>query len=504
MSKHIARIAALAAWLAVAASAHASPLLELAGTLGGPGGQQARHVPGGAAASYFNPALLVDAPTGLTFGFLVLGTRVVVDLYSRGDGRFDVPPNLENGAHADGSRWDAYPFGTEVLQRGREASPSTTPTSARPRQGAGSGKQTNTYEAVGIVAKFFDERLAFGFYGLIPNATFTRLTSFYADEREQYSSNSLHPELYGDRLFSLAFAFGAGLRLSDSFSLGLGSAISLRASALTPVYVADASKLQDLILNMDARVNVGFSPHGGFAWRPTPRLHFSGTLHGPQEIVVKADIKYLLASGLEQTAAIQFVYDWMPWQVGLGSSFDLVQRDDATLTLAASAVYGRWSRYVDRHAERPVPQFAWRDTITASLGTRARFDGLGVALDLQYKPTPVALQYGRSNYVDNDRIGTSLGADYTFELLGTSMSLGLQGQAYWLLERHTKKLTPPTFDDGVNRTPSLVKDEVPDDGQVGGAPIPGAAGLQTNNPGWPGFASRGWIATIGLYVTVAL
>jgi hypothetical protein len=50
----------------------------------------------------------------------------------------------------------------------------------------------------------------------------------------------------------------------------------------------------------------------------------------------------------------------------------------------------------------------------------------------------------------------------------------------------------------------LVKDEVPDDGQVGGEPIAGAAGLQTNNPGWPGFTSQGWITTFGLYLTVTL
>ena len=36
-----------------------------------------------------------------------------------------------------------------------------------------------------------------------------------------------------------------------------------------------------------------------------------------------------------------------------------------------------------------------------------------------------------------------------------------------------------------------VLDEVPDDAVVGGMPLAGGAGLQTNNPGWPGFASRG-------------
>jgi long-chain fatty acid transport protein len=106
--------------------------------------------------------------------------------------------------------------------------------------------------------------------------------------------------------------------------------------------------------------------------------------------------------------------------------------------------------------------------------------------------------------VDSDRIGTSVGADYTFTLFDTTLSLGAQAQGFWLLKRCARKLTPPTFEDGKTRTPTLVKDEVPDDGQVGGTPIDGASGLQTNNPGWPGFSSRGWIATFGIYLTVAL
>lgn len=504
MHKKYAAALVLAAWTTVTSSANASPLLEMAGTLGGHGGLQGRHVPGGAAAAYFNPALLVEAPPGLTFGFIVLGSRIAVDLYSRGDGRFDVPSNLENAAHADGSRWESYPFGTEILQNGREESPTTTATSARPRQRAGTGQQTNTYLAVGLIAKFFQDRLAFGFYGLLPNNTFTRMSSFYVDEREQYSSNSLHPELYGDRLFALALGVGAGIRLTDSLSLGLGTSVNLRAAAGTPVYVADASQLQNLVINMDAKVYVGLAPYGGLSWNPGSRLHFTGTLHAPQKLEVNADVQYMLASGLEQTATLRFVYGFMPWQVGLGASYDLVQTADTTLTLAASAVYGRWSQYIDRHAERPVPEFGWRDTITAAAGARARLDRIGLALDLQYKPTPVPLQYGRTNYLDNDRIGTSISADYSFQLFETPMTLGVQGQAFWLLKRETTKLTPPTFSDGVNRTRSLVTDEVPDDSQIGGTKVAEAAGLQTNNPGWPGFSSRGWVTTLGIYLTVEL
>jgi long-chain fatty acid transport protein len=484
--------------------AHASPLLELAGSVGDQGGRQGRNRANGVSAAYFNPALLVDAPMGVTAGVVLLHSAIDVDLASRSEPRADVPTDLENGAHADGSRWDGYPLGTEVLQHGREESAIHSATTARPRQAAGSGKSTQTYEAFGIVAQFFERRLSLGMYGLIPNGNFLRLRSFYADEREQYLSNSLHPELYGDRTTPLAMAVGAGYRFGRAFSLGLGSCFTVRAAAATPVFVADASRLQDLVLNVDAKAHLSVAPHGGFAYTPHARFRITGTLHAPQKQEVTAQIDFLLATGLQQASSVRFVFDWMPWQASLGSSVDLLQSAERIVTLSASALYGRWSGYIDRHGERPAAGLAWQDTITPALGVRGSFHALRLALDLEYKPTPVPLQFGRSNYVDNDRIGTNLGADYAFKVLDTTLRVGISLQGFWLLHRYVRKLTPPTFADGRSRTPSLVKDEVPDDGQVGGTPIPGAKGLQTNNPGWPGFASGGWLTTAGLYLSVNL
>ena len=76
-----------------------------------------------------------------------------------------------------------------------------------------------------------------------------------------------------------------------------------------------------------------------------------------------------------------------------------------------------------------------------------------------------------------------MGAGYGFSLFGLSFRAGLQAQAQRLIHRHQSK------DD------RLIVDELPDDAVDGptGTPVPGARGLQTNNPGWPGFASDGWI-----------
>jgi len=65
------------------------------------------------------------------------------------------------------------------------------------------------------------------------------------------------------------------------------------------------------------------------------------------------------------------------------------------------------------------------------------------------------------------------------------------------LPRQTLKQSP----DG--RTPELVLDEVPDDAVASGQPLAGREGLQTNNPGWPGYSVAGWILGAGVNLTLA-
>jgi len=496
------RAAAAALTLALCAHAQASPLLELAGGLGGTSGLQGRVAPGGAASAYFNPALLSDVPAGLSAGIVLVDTRLSIDLDTRPRGA-DVPSDLGNAIHADGARWDDYPVGTDVLQNGTPVTDLRSALSARPR-GAQGPRDQESYEAVGIVLKTFAERLTLGFYGLIPNSSFTQLSGFYVDEREQYFSNSLHPEMYSDRLRSLAMALAAGVRITDKLSLGAGATISLKADVQAPAYVADAGKLQDLLLNTNAKVNVGVSPHFGLSYLPIKRLRLTATLHAPQKVEFNAKFKFLLATGTEQASSARFLHDYMPWQAGAGASYVLVDEAERTVSLHGSALYGRWSGYIDRHGERPHSAYAFHDTLSGGGGMRVRLDRTTLAFDGEFKPTPVPPQTGRSNYVDNDRLGASLGLSQGFTLYGQKMSAGLSVAAYWLLTRHQSKLSTPTFADGRTRTPALVRDEVPDDAVLAGEAVAGREGIQSNNPGYPGFSSGGMILAGGLQLTLEL
>ncbi len=499
--------AVLAALLVLTSTrlAFASPLFELTGGFGGMGGLQARQTGGSAASAYFNPALLTEGETGLTAGLLVLNTNIGVRLDTRSPGN-DVPPGLTDTFHPDRTPVLTKPIGTSLLENGRAAAPdgSSSYLAPRPRQGHGSGDQTITYAAMGLLVKLLNEKLAIGFYTLAPLKNFLVLNSFYVDEREQYMTNSLHPEMYGDRLTAVSVAFGAGVRLTDTLSLGVGATLAISADANAPVFVASASQLTNLDLNLDGKAKLALTPHMGIAWNPGKRWHLTGTLHAPQRFQIEPRFSFLLATAVEQSSGLAFTFYYQPWQASAGLGYDVLQRAGRTLTVSGQLQYQRWSQYVNRQSERPAGAYEWMDTLTGTVGLRLREGALSLGLDGQYKPTPVPDQTGRTNYVDNNRIGTALSMEYAFEIRKLRFKLGAQLQLFRLLERHVRKIAPPTAD-GVNRTPQLVWDEVPDDSVRGRQqPVPGREGLQTNNPGWPGYASLGWVSSGGVYLSLLL
>jgi hypothetical protein len=495
---------ALAGLLATV-DAEASPMFDLTGGTDGLGGLQPGTVEGGASAAYFNPALLSDLPFGVSAGFMVLTTQIGVTLGSRPGTQYDVPMvtgGIANVTYPNGTGIGNVPVPTRELQNGVPAGMGNPALPPVPRQGAGTGHQTTAYETVGIVVKMLDNRLGLGFYGMIPDGKFTNLDAFYADEREQFLSNSLHPELFGDRLTALSLGFGAGYKISDELAVGFGSSLNLAAGVTAGTYVASFQALNHLLLDTNASVNVSVSPNVGVSYRPSSRWHFTGTVHAPEKIDLEIGFSFLLATGTKQSSSLALVYDYMPWQVGAGAAYDIVQNQNETLTLAGSALYQKWSDYEDRHGEKPVPAYGWYDTLTPTAGLRYQRSAVGTFLDLQYKPSPVPLQTGRSDYVDNDRLGGAIGIDYAFTFMHTSMRVGGQALVDWLIPRYQTKLPTPKEPDGFNHYPALVADEIPDNSVVNGGPVPGSQGLQTNNPGWPGFGSAGVVLAGGIYLTV--
>ncbi len=485
MRKWIAGVAF--AMLLLPRAAQASPLFELVGDVSDQGGFNARSTGAGSASTYFNPALLPYAKQSFSFGLMVLSDQIslTLDGRSRGNVPLVVGDRQINGA--DGQPISNATVPTDWLQHGCAESQCGQPLfRARPRQAAGSSGNTQTYYVLGLVSHLVDNKAVLGFHAIIPKSEFTAASSFYNDEREQFFTNSLHPELYSDRLTALSLAFGGGSEIVKNLSLGVSFTMNLVNNADAGTYVRDPSDYNQLYLDTDVGVHASVSPHFGVVYTPSEIADLSATLHTQQALKINTSFSAALPGGNESRTTRTNVHSFVPWTLSLGGALHLTPHSPNKFSLVGTALYARWSDYLDRHGESPGvdgPAFAWSDTLSGSLGGRFDRGPVRTHLDFTYVPSPVPLQVGRKNYVDNDRIGASAGGDYAFSLLGLDFRAGLMFQAHRLLHRYQKKMD------------SLIVDELPDGSvsAVDGTPIAGAAGLQTNNPGWPGFASEGWI-----------
>lgn len=492
-----AQLALLFALLVVLrpAVAVASPLLELVGDASGQGGLSARVSSPDAASTYFNPALLAFAESGLTLGFFALAERIDIDLNDRNsaqacnNGACDVP--TVNGAgpesfrHTDNSPIDAPTLPTSWLQNGRRDTGGAVTLAPRPRGAADSGSSEHVYVVLGLVQEIVKERVTLGLYTAMPVGDFLSTRAFYSDEREQFFSNSLHSELYGDRLTPVSLAFGAGVRVSETLALGASLGLSINSTASAPVYVSNLADLDAVLLDNNVGVAISFSPQLGVSYTPVPALRLAGTLHTPQSVVIDTRFRYVIATGTEQSASQRFVHNYVPFSFGLGAELELHRAGTTRWALAATTTYALWSNYEDRHGEQPRGAYAWSDVLAGTLGVRYDQNAFRSFLDVAFQPSPVPQQSGRSNYVDGDRGSVSLGTSYQFQLFEQSASIGLQAQLHRIFPQQVSKRDLSGVDG--------VRDEVPDD-SVGGiprGPVAGAAGLQTNNPGYPGFASAG-------------
>ena len=499
MKRTLFAVALASTCLTVRAS-QASPLIELVGGIGGEGGAQGVVAGASPASTYFNPALLVGAGDAVSMSFLIASAQVGVQL----DGRRGADVPLIVGARGIVGD-DARPIPNDVvpsswLRRGcaagtEEGDCPAPGFPARPRQQNPTDKRAHTYVVLGMVKQVVPDRFAIGMYGILPLRTFASARAFYADEREALFSNSLHPELYGDRMTAISLVFGGAFRVVPHFTLGLGVSLGLLNGAQSATYVRDPSDYDSLLLNTSVSTSVNVSPGGGVRWTPKKWLRIGGSLHAPQSFVVETEIRAALPSGTESRTARRDVFHSMPWNAALGAEADVLARSTYTLSAVGSLRVSYWSDYQDRHGQSPSAygkDLAFEDTLSGAVGVRYSRASAAAYLDVQYVPSPVPAQIGRSNYVDNDRVGLLVGADVDLKVNG--IRAGVQLFGHRLLPRHQTK------------DPSRLADELPDDAAFADTfdPVPGAGGLQTNNPGYPGFGSAGWVTGAALTLKVPL
>lgn len=487
----------------VAATLSASSVLELVGAQDSVHPFTSRIISTGAEAAYFNPADLATLDDSFKIGFGMTIQNKSIKHGVRPEG-YDISSHIydvDTGSMGAGIDGFYAPMATADLLNKRGSSDYD------------SFGGVITLGAVKNIARKSLEKiggqLTVGVYALLPFSGIQTQEPFFNDEREQYFSNSLQFELYGDRLKQFSAALAIAGRFSHYFRIGAGLAISTYTKTQNRVFVPSPTSPSIQLIN--AKMNVGASvmPYFSFVANPVAGWHLTGTFHFPTNTGIVKLNNEMQVLGWEYdegtktgylTADSQMTAGYQPIKLSVGTYYNF-QVKDYTLTPMAGFEWSRWSTYVNRHGETPADK--WNDIFSATAGLIMRHPERRAAFGFTYVPSPVPAQTGRENYVDNDRFGFSLGYHEYFKVTDqVKIGAGISSSLQWLIARTEEKDLERSVKDG-----GLV-DELPDDAEYYGSQATSEefdeikSGLQTNNPGFPGWESKGFLVNIGLALEV--
>ncbi len=422
------------------------------------------------SATYYNPAGLALAQPSVSAGVMLTYSDVAIRLKDRPAG-YDLPDL--------GSKSSAIPTKYRLNAR--------SDTTDMP--------STYALQFGGVVAPWMDQ-LRLGFAVGLPINSIGEQTARFSDEREQYFSNRLDFELLGHRQQQLSVLLAAGYRVTDWLAVGIGASLLPNSGTTAQVYLADAARQEQIQMTVANQQKWNPTVHAGLMLLPSARWQFGLVWRGQNafnlDIENKLQIKGFqgAATGFPITQDAHFVMNFTPHQFVAGAAYK-----DGRLLGTLDIIRSLWSYYHDSVGDKA----GFTDTWSARLGGQWQATELTyLYAGLRYEQTPVPDQTGRTNYVDNDRLGVSGGARHRFVMGERNVEVGWYVSIQRLLARDTNKAQGPYQTCAPNVT--KVCDEVPDNmtDPVSGKAVPQAQGLQTGNPGFPGFLSYGTILAVGL------
>ncbi len=423
-------------------------------------------------ALYYNPAAMLLGGPGVSIGSLVAMDDVRIRLKPRPAG-YDLP-DLGDGSAA-------------------------IPSQYRLNKRADTDDIINTYGLVlGGTTKLGHDDLRLGVCVLLPFTRIARQVSRFADEREQYFSNRLDFELYGERSQHPVILAAIAYRFTKLLSIGAGVNVLPGADTVASVYLADATKQDEieLVVNNDQAGRV--APHVGVLVTPTDEWRLGLSWRGANyfRLTLRNDIQIMGFQGdADDFPVVQnatAIANFSPAQLAAGVGWQA-----GSMAASLDAVWMRWSGYIDAQGRT---DHGFSDTLSLRLGVEhGAATSTRLRAGLAWEPSAVPVQDERTNYVDNDRLVASIGGGHPLTLFGRALQLNWYAQVHHLIAVDTNKRKLAAYPGCASSGKSLC-DELPSDMPRAdtGQPTKAHEGLQTGNPGFPGWQSWGTLLALGV------
>lgn len=426
------------------------------------------------SAVFASPAMIAFSDASVDLGIIGAVNRLRTRLSPRPDG-YDAP-DLGSGS-------PVIPYGYRLNPREMD-----------------SGSDGMFGFQVGVINSLGLDWFRLGALVFLPTAGIGNQYTYFADEREQYFSNALQSEFYNKRLNTQQALIVGAVRPFSWLGLsgGIRMAFAVRTDNL--VLIPDSEDQSVQYMDLRTETTLDAAPIAGAAVRfwedklrvsATYRHPLSSTIRGTNLIQIRG-FQGTEDFPLEQVISSTVLF--MPRQVA-GSVAGRI----GPVSLVADLTWNQWSDYLDTHDAIA----GFNDTLNYSLGAEVQIaPDAQVRTGVGYRPSPVPPQTGRTNYVDNDMWILGLGATKSFKLMRYELEISAFAQLQAAVDRSTTKTrlaVHPVCAPGVTE----LCDEVPDSTTAPNStePAPEAQGLQTGNPGFPGFSSGGWIGAAGAQIT---
>lgn len=437
----------------------------------------------GSAVTYHNPSLLFSAKNGFTMGFQALGRMLYIDYGERPAGS-DISESIYNARvlNSDGT--------TGILQR----KPLATKDLAK--RGGESPSGYDLYVSIGLVKEIVPKYWSLGMHMMIPTGSFQKQSPFYPDEREQYFTNSLHFEMLGDAIQSSRFGFGTAVQFFPQMQFGLGFTVGSRSTAKNSVFMPESGAHESAYVSTDLTVNNFIVPYFAVSGRPLEDWLITVTLHLSAVSTVDTDNRIRFWGEGSQTElseySVTYSRDFDPLTLGFGTAYKFKLSENWSINTGAGAKWHYWENYKNRQNRDVERDF--NNSWSAMLGAVVKWKDTAFSLDGMFVQTPVPDQTGRTNYVDSNRIAFALGLTQSFKTGPVAVGFGIDLQAHHYFDRPVQK-DPDSSDPVIDEFPDSVDIKT-------GEFIEESEGFQTNNPGWPGFSSGGWLLSGGVTLSV--
>lgn len=287
------------------------------------------------------------------------------------------------------------------------------------------------------------------------------------------TAEELQWPMYDDRTQHLSILPALSIALPANLHLGIGLRILPEARTNT-VVLTTWLEADSITSGEDATLSMQAAPTAALYWEPSERLRVGLVF---REALYMDDHGQTDITGLVPSAYIHHLaHYYLPRQWVLAGAFSPAE---GTL-LSVQLDWMQWSDYLDayhqRHGEERF-QDQWRARVGAS---QRLFGSTSLMLGYAYVPSPLRDGQVWTNFIDNDKhilsIGSSTRLHRQFTKKRSPIDLSWHLQLHLLRERHYVKY----------------ENEF------------GSEAAWAANPGTPGFASGGYMISLGVSLDIGL